>query len=467
MGAIGGASAGDPTTLELLTLMIEKVQHLPVLLLITARPEFKQSWPAYEHVTDITLRRMGRGEGASLIGQVTGGKSLPKVVVDRIVDRTDGIPLFIEELTKTVIESGMLTDAGDRYTLAGPLRQFAIPATLHASLIERLDRLGPAKEVAQIGATIGREFSYELLAAVTDRTDTTIQTALGQLVSAGLLFRRGSLPEATFLFKHALVQDAAYGTLLKSSRQQLHGRIARMLERRFPDWTAVQPERVAHHYEEALLADQAIEYWERAGELAVWRSAMAEAVGHFTKALDLLTNLPESVYGKRKELALQLSLAGALTVNKGWASPQMGHAYARACDLARELGEFSQLMAALFGLYYFRHNRTEIDVGRQVVEELLDFGKQHDDTDAKLLAHTSFGASCLFHGEFANALMNMTKGLGYYDPSRHRPSISIPSDARVRCKSFTAWTLLFQGYPDRALVNSEEGLTYARELSSP
>src|SRR5262249_7944265 len=148
-----------------------------------------------------------------------------------------------------------------------------------------------------------------------------------------------------------------------------------------------------------------------------------EAVGHFTKALDLLTNLPESVYGKRKELAVQLSLAGALTVNKGWASPQMGHAYARACDLARELGEFSQLTAALIGLYCFRHNRTEIDVGRQVVEELLDFGKQHDDTDAKLLAHTSFGASCLFHGEFANALMNMTKGLGYYDPSRHRPSI--------------------------------------------
>jgi predicted ATPase len=194
---------------------------------------------------------------------------------------------------------------------------------------------------------------------------------------------------------------------------------------------------------------------------------MAEAVGHFTKALDLLTNLPESAYDKRKELALQLSLAGALTVNKGWASPQMGHAYARASDLARELGEFSQLMAALFGLYYFRHNRAEIDVGWRVAEELLDFANQYDDRDAKLLAHTTVGVSSLFQGEFASALMNIAKGLGYYDPSRHRPSISIPHDARVRCKSFTAWTLLFQGYPGTALVNSREALAYARELSNP
>jgi predicted ATPase len=257
------------------------------------------------------------------------------------------------------------------------------------------------------------------------------------------------------------VQDAAYGTLLKMRRQDLHGKIARILEDRFA--STAQPELVANHYERAGLVHQAIDCWDKAGQLAVWRSAMPEAVADFTKALELLRGSVDDTQNKRKELALQLSLAGALTVAKGWASPQMGYVYARACDLARELGEFSQLMAALFGLYTFRQNRAEIHVGRQVAEELLNFAKQHDDMDAKQVAHTSVGVNSLFQGEFANALMNME----CYDPTRRRPSISIPSDPRVRCKSFTAWTLLLQGYPDRALVNSREALTYARELSNP
>jgi class 3 adenylate cyclase len=231
----------DPTTLEILTLVIERVQYLPVLLLVTARPEFKPPWPAYAHLTNITLGRVGRDEGASLIAQVTGGKALPNEVVQQILARTDGIPLFIEELTKAVVESGVLTDAGDRYTAAGPLPALVIPASLDASLQARLDRLAPVREVAQIGAALGRQFSHALISAVAPMPQSQLDDALAQLQQAELIFRRGLPPDAQYTFKHALVQDAAYGTLLHARRQQLHGRIATIVERQFPEFTETQP----------------------------------------------------------------------------------------------------------------------------------------------------------------------------------------------------------------------------------
>jgi class 3 adenylate cyclase/tetratricopeptide (TPR) repeat protein len=432
----------DPTSRELLDVLIGRAKHMRMLLIVTFRPEFQPPWTGEAHVTALALNRLGQQEGAALVQSVAGNVgALSTEVVAEIVDRTDGVPLFVEELTKALLEAGA-TEQEARVALSkASLPRLVIPATLHASLMARLDRLGPGKKVAQIGATIGREFSYELLAAVANLTDSTIQTALDQLVVAGLLFRRGSLPEATFIFKHALVQDAAYGTLLKSSRQHLHGRIARMLEGRFPDLTAAQPELVAYHYEQAVLADQAIEYWEKAGELAVWRSTMAEAAAHFTKALDVLAVLPENTQRKRKELALQLSLAGALTVTKGWASPQMGKAYGRAHDLAGEVGEVSSLVAALYGLCQFRHNGGAINAGRQAAEELLAAAQHHKNGDAVLLGYRTVGVSSLFQGEFASALGYFEKVLARYDPTRHRLSIAIPSDARVSAESFTAWIL--------------------------
>jgi predicted ATPase len=220
----------DPTTLEVLALAIERAQHLPVLLLITARPGFKQPWPAYAHVTNITLGPIGRDDGASLIRQLTGGKALPGEVLQQILARTDGVPLFIEELTKTVLESGVLTDAGDRYTLAGPLPPLAIPTSLNASLLARLDRLAPVREVAQTGAALGRQFSHELVSAVAGMSQERLDDALAQLVNTELVFQRGTPPDAEYRFKHALVQDTAYGTMLRSRRQQLHGRIAATLK---------------------------------------------------------------------------------------------------------------------------------------------------------------------------------------------------------------------------------------------
>ena len=269
----------DPTTQELLGLAIERIQRLPVLAIITFRPEFSPPWSGQPHVSALALTRLGRRDGAAMVERVVGDKALPDEVAAQIVAKTDGVPLFVEELTKTVLESGLLEDAGDRYELSGPLPPLAIPSTLHDSLLARLDRLAPVKEVAQIGAAIGREFSHALLAAVADRPEAELRAALDQLVSSELVFRRGTPPEATYSFKHALVQDAAYGTLLKSRRQQLHARIAQVLEEQFPETAEAQPELLAHHCTQAGLVEKAVDYWYKAGRQAMARSATVEAAG--------------------------------------------------------------------------------------------------------------------------------------------------------------------------------------------
>ena len=284
----------DPTTQELLGLTIERVQRLPVLLLITYRPEFSPPWPAQPHVSALALSRLGRREGAALVERVVRDKPLPDEVAAQIVAKTDGVPLFVEELTKTVLESGLLKDAGDHYELAGPLPPLALPSTLHDSLLARLDRLAPVKEIAQIGAALGREFSHGLLAAVADRPEAELQAALDQLVAAELVYRRGTPPDVTYSFKHALVQDAAYGTLLKSRRQQLHAKIGSTLEERFPKTIDTAPELLAQHFTQAGQAERAIAYWQAAAQRASERSAHQEAIAHLGKGIELLRELPET-----------------------------------------------------------------------------------------------------------------------------------------------------------------------------
>jgi predicted ATPase len=278
----------DPSTLELLGLVIERIRHLSVLVLITSRPEFQPPWIGQAHVTTLTMSRLGRRQGADLVARVTGEKPLPAAIVEQVVARTDGVPLFVEELTKAVLESGLLRDAGDRWELTAPLPPLAIPATLHDSLMARLDRLAAAKEVAQTAAVIGREFSHELLAAVSPLSEVDLSAALDQLLQAELIFRRGAPPDATYSFKHALVQDAAYQALLRSRRQQLHGKIAEVLQERF---TGTAPEVVARHCSEAGLNDRASMYWYEAGQWAIRRSAYTEALAHLNAGLKVLDEL--------------------------------------------------------------------------------------------------------------------------------------------------------------------------------
>jgi class 3 adenylate cyclase/predicted ATPase len=457
----------DPTTLELLDLLIERAATLRVLMILTFRPEFTPPWVGRPHVTLLSLNRLPVRDRAEMIAHITGGKTLPTEIADQIIDRTDGVPLFIEELTKSVVESGWMTDAGDHYSMTGPMVPLAIPTTLQASLLARLDRLAPAREVAQLAAALGRQFSHELIRAVSEMPQPRLESALEQLMRAELVFRRGAPPDATYTFKHALVQDAAYSTLLRPRRQQLHGRIATTLECQFPEIAAAQPELMAQHCAMAGLVEKAIEYWDTAGHLAVQRSTMSEAAAHFGKALDLVASLPKSPQRQSSELTLQLALAGAVTAAKGWASPQAGEAYARARELCREAPAGPQLARALGGACTFLHNRAEIRAAHQLADELAVLSEHRNDSDAKLIAHRSLGVSQLFRAEFSRALHHLRQALNFYNEAEHRSPKLSPHDVRVSCESFVAWTVLLLGQADQALAHSQRALDRARELSQP
>ena len=307
----------DPSTLEFLGLLIDQTPTARLLTLLTCRPEFRPPWTPRSYLTQLTLGRLGRVQVEAMIERITAGKALPAEVVQQIVARTDGVPLFVEELTKAILESGLLQERENRYEQRGPLPSLAIPATLHDSLMARLDRLATGKEVAQLAATLGRAFPYELLRAVSPLDEATLQQALARLVEAELLYQRGMPPQATYLFKHALIQETAYQSLLKSTRQQYHRRVAQVLEAQFPETCETQPELLAHHYTEAGRTEQAIPYWQRAGQLALQRSANLEAVRHLTTGLELLAPLPETQARAQQELDLQIALGVALVATKG------------------------------------------------------------------------------------------------------------------------------------------------------
>ena len=412
----------DPSTLELLGLVIERVRQLPVLALITFRPEFQPPWTGQAHVTSLTMSRLGRRQGADLVGRVTGDKPLPAAIIEQIVARTDGVPLFVEELTKTVLESGLLTDAGDHYELSGALPPLAIPTTLHDSLMARLDRLAPVKEVAQIGAVIGREFSHELITAVAPMAANLLGDALEQLVSSELVFRCGVPPEAIYTFKHALVQDAAYQSLLKSKRLQLHARIARALEEQSLERAAAEPEILAHHFTEAGLAGKAIDYWLAAGERAIARSAYLEAIAHLERGLNLVPTLAEPAARVDKELEQRSLLGVALGASGGFSSPAMARNYTRMSELCRASGQQMRLFTALWGLWL---SESLIYTGsaeqRRLTLELLKLANEAGLPEQLLQAHHAAWTTLAGSGRVRRVLVPCTR--------RHQPIRSRHSSA--------------------------------------
>ena len=417
------AQWSDPTSLELLDLIIDRVPALQVLLIITFRPEFTPPWAGRPHVTSLALNRLPPRQRAEMIAGVTGGKALPEEIADQIIDRTDGVPLFVEELTKAVVESGMLTDVGDRYTAAGQVTPLAIPASLQASLLARLDRLAPVREVAQIGAALGRQFSHELIGAVAPMPQPQLDDALAQLVGAQLIYRRGTPPDAEYTFKHALVQDAAYSTLLRTRRQQLHARIAATLEDRFPEIVAAQPALLAHHCTEAGLTEKAVEYWLAAGRQAWGRSAIAEAVALFRRGLALVPALPDGDWRRGRELDLQIVLGQALIMNRSWAAPELDEVYPRARELALTLNRPRALLFALWGQFTDHLFRADLKRARRLAAELRELGDTADDVLMQVMGCSASGMACLFLGEFTAARAYVEKGLALYDPSQ-RPSYS-------------------------------------------
>jgi class 3 adenylate cyclase/predicted ATPase len=459
----------DPSTLELLDLLVARVRVLPVLVVLTYRPEFSPPWSGQAHVAYLPLNRLGRRQGAAMVGRVTGGKALPADVLEQIVARTDGVPLFVEELTKTVLESGLLTDAGDRYEIAAPLPALAIPATLHDSLMARLDRLAPVKELAQTAAVIGREFSHALLAAVADRPERELQTALDRLVSSELVFRRGVSHKATYSFKHALVQDAAYQSLLKSRRRELHARIARVLEERFPDAVEIEPELLAHHCTEAGFTRQAADYWHKAGQVAIARSAHAEAIAHLTRGLDLLARLLDGADHRRRELDLQLALGRALIAAKGQGAPETGRSYARVRELCEQLGEAQLLFPALYGEHIVHFGRGELEVAWELAEEFLRLARCQDDIVVLAMGHRLVGITSLRLGQLIAARAHLEEALALDDPAQRCPLtlFHYPYDSRIVDLGSLASALLLLGYPDQALSCCRRALVEAQDVGHP
>jgi class 3 adenylate cyclase/predicted ATPase len=446
----------DPSTKTLVGEIMARVVDQAVFMLITNRPEDTPPWPGHPHLTSVALNRLGRKQSAMIV-QSVGGQDLTGAIVERIVARADGVPVYLEELTMAIVEGGLDIEASD------------IPATLQASLLARLDRLEDAREVAQIGAAIGREFSYGLLAAVAGMSEAELNGALGRLVDSQLAFQRGSPPEATYTFKHALMQDAAYDSLLKRRRQELHRSIAEVLERDYPSVEETEPELLARHYTEAALVDQAIAYWQLAGRRAIERSANLEAIAYLTKGLELVLGLPETPEQTRQELELQIALGPALMSAKGWGAPEVEKAYVRARELCLKVGETSQLFAVTWGLWHHYAHCSQLQTAQGLADELLSVAKKQSDPAYLLQAHHSAWTTCYGLSKLRSCRDHTELGISLYDFDKHRSHAFHYGghDPGVCCRTHAATVLWLLGYPDQALEKVHDAVTLAERLAHP
>jgi class 3 adenylate cyclase/predicted ATPase len=457
----------DATSVELLDLTIERMRQLPVLALFTLRPEFEPPWVGLPNVGVIKLGRLDSSNVESIVTQVTHGHALPAEVMSQIIAKTDGNPLFVEELTKAVLEGDILVKDNDGYRLGGPLRPLAIPATLQDSLMARLDRMAPVKEIGQIGAAIGREFSYPLMREVAGRSEPALKKALAQLEEAELVFRHGDPPEAVYSFKHTLVRDVAYESLLKSRRQHLHGQIAHTMQEKFPDIVVGQPEIVAHHFTEASLVEPAINYWLTAGNLALSRSANA-AVGHLERGLKLIPGVDDAMLRNKLELLLQTSLGNSLRTTKGWSSDNVKHAYTRSLQLCRESGLDEHTFPAVFGLWTWNFLRAALPEAQALAEHLLISAESIDDSVCRVLAHEALGFTSFAQGKFVAAHTELERSIRLCEDGKATAYFDLSAqDPRVHVRSYDALALWFLGYPDQALRLCVEARRYADDSRQP
>ena len=447
----------DPSSRELLDRIIERVTDRPMLVLAMFRPEFQPTWIGQPHVTMLTLVRLDRHDTAAMVANVAGNAALSPEIMDEIAKRTDGVPLFVEELTKAVLEAG---PQGAAALSSMPHSVVSVPPTLHASLISRMDRLGPAaKEVAQAGAVIGRTFEHALLASIVDLPEKQLAEALEKLTGAGLVFVRGTPPEASYLFKHALVQDTAYGTLLRSRRQGLHRRIIAALEERFPEIVEAQPALVAQHCEAAGLAEQTVAYWLKAGQQALAHSAMTEAVAQLRRGLEVLPNLPDNPWRQQQELDLQAALGSALSATKGLSAAEVADTFARARALAEQLNRPGYLVPVIAGQCVFHNVRAEYRLSLLSAEQLEQVGAVSNDVAAQSLGYTWQGTNRFFLGEFITARALLERGL--VDPAQCVIK-GLVLDSYAWPLAFHALTLAHLGYIDQARSQMDEALSYSR-----
>jgi predicted ATPase/class 3 adenylate cyclase len=461
----------DPTSLELYGRIIDKLSSLRALLIVTYRPEFDPPWIGRPHVTALTLNRLGDREIAAIIDCVTGNKALPANIRQEIIDRTDGIPLFVEEMTKAVLEAES-ESAAEHTAAAIPVSGLAVPASLHASLMARLDRLGSAKEVAQIGAAMGREFSHALLAAVVRKSEEELGSALGRLTAAGLLFRQGVPPQATYLFKHALVQDAAYGTLLREPRRALHVRIVETLESQFTEIAETRPDLLARHATEAGQIEKAALLWGFAGKRSLARSAFVEAASQITRAIEQIATLPPTPAWRREQIKLQVALITPVMFVKGYSAPETKAAAQKArllIEHAETLGETPEdqmlLLSTLYGLWVTNLSAFNCSVVQELATQFLDLAEKQNATAPLMIGHRLMGHSLLSTGKPIEGRAHYDHALALYEPAEHRQlAASFGQDVAVAAlawRSVASWML---GYPAAALADAEQTVSMARDI---
>jgi class 3 adenylate cyclase/predicted ATPase len=445
----------DLSTLKLLGHLMAQSPTARVLLLVTARPEFTPPWPARSNLTAVQLARLTKRQARDMIATLAGA-DLPAATLDALVARADGVPLYVEELTKAMAEPGAARGVE------------AIPASLADSLMARLDRLSTAKEVAQRAAVLGRDFGYPLLAAMAGTDEAALRHGLRRLVDADILFARGEPPTATYTFKHALIQETAYQSLLKRTRQQLHARTAQVLEERFPEHVAAEPEVVARHYDLAGLVAQAIAHYQRAGERATQRSANEEAIGHLRRAIDLVATLPETRERHQMELRLQMTIGAPLGAARGWSHQEYHRTYARARELASQIGESPELPRVLVGVAGAYCVKADLATAAEVAQEALAAAARTGDAFHLLSAHYVVGLPLFFQGHYLRALHHFEQTVKFYNPSAHRSmAYTTGLDQGVGARSVASQCYLYLGYPDRALAVGEEAVTLAKRVEHP
>jgi class 3 adenylate cyclase len=458
----------DPTSLEVLDLLIDRTRTIPLLIVLTHRPEFQSRWAQHGHVTGLNLSKLTRTQSSALVSKVTGGKALPATLLEQILAKTDGVPLFVEELTKSILESGELKGTGDHYDYAGLSHTVTIPATLRDSLMARLDRFAPVKEIAQIGAAIGREFSHELIEAIAPMSKAQLDRALSQLNDSGLAFRRGTPPDAVYTFKHALVQDAAYDSLLKSRRQELHGKIARVIEERFPSIKDTEPEVLAHHYTQAGLPDQGATYWFKAGQTALGRMALTEAIAHLEAGLRAIGTLPASEARDGSELECRVLLSTAWEAYRGWPAPQLSEVLLPALPLARRARQPKLLARTLWGLWVNPLTQGRVAESLTWAEELLDAGKQTGDEELLLVGHMAVMVTQFWLGDLLAADGHGRAIAERYVREQHGQIVqAMNHDPKTLMGIYAAHWLWMLGYPDRAATIAEERDVHARLIGHP
>ena len=451
----------DPSSLELVEMFLDKVSSARLLILLTARPEFSPPWQPAPHIIQTTLNRLDQDHVTKMVAGIGGDTAIPPEVVEQIVAKTDGVPLFVEEMTRMVLEAAEAQGQG-------ALSSLSIPATLQDLLMARVDRLGTAKEIAQLGATIGRGFPYELIKMVSSIDEATLQAELDKLVAADALYQRGTLPEAQYTFKQALIQDSAYQALLKSTRQNYHQQIAAALEEHFDEIADTQPELVAHHYTQAGFTTQAIAHWLRAGQRAVKHSANLEAIQHFSSGLKLVEALPESPQRSQQELALLVASSLPLTATKGFASAELEQVFERARTLVQQVGESPQLFPLLRGLAVLYMVRAKFETASELGQQLLILAQNLDDEGCVIEAHLLLGLILLYRGEFALSRNHLEQAVALYHSEQHHALAYVyGDDPGVVCLAYLAVVLALQGYLDQARKRSQEAIRLARQVAHP